>query len=834
MPRSIAIALTTSAALLVSATILPSCGKKACSPCEIGSPYGGNSDGGNDGGVDGGCSPCRLPLPSPGQVRRENTSAGTADWAIAKNGGGDLHHVEGYALSTTVRPGEDVIIAASSDAAPATLTWDVFRLGYYQNSGARKIFSGGPAVLGAQALCPMVPSTGLVACGWSESFRIHTQSDWIDGVYLVKMTRNDGYQSYVPFFVRDDSRASTVVVGIPTATWAAYNSWGGDSLYDGAANSRGRAYQVSYDKPYRRDKGAGHLIRNERHLIKWVEAQGLDITYATDEELDRDPNILSNAKILILPAHDEYWSSQIRSRVEAAVASGTSLALLGANAGYWQMRLDNASDGRTRRVITCYKGDALTVDPVGPQSPLLTGQFRLAPVSRPENALFGVMFNHHYNQFGFPTVITDVSHWAMQATGFAVGDTLPRAGGYEIDELVSGPSSPNNLHVLADIPMLSLEGAVGHGQMVIRDQGSATVFASGGIDFASTLASENSADPRAQRLVANIIYHALGEATPDLTVIQPSVTPLIQPGFAASVKTKAGVAGTPGDQDGVLGVGSFAAPIAVAPLPGGALAVADATVNKVKRIDAGGTITTLASGFGAGALIGIATDDAGNIYVSDSTNLCIYRIATANNQVSVIAGAPGLLGSADGPGSSARFSTLAGLSLSFDHHSLLVADLGNGTIRQINLSNPGYSVTTISPARLYRPSAVAQGADGTIYIVETGSFDIFALQKGVLHRLAGGGQPGYTDGPAASANFLPYLGIAVLADGSVVVSDPGNYRLRRISTAGTVTTYAGSGKFGHREGAADQSDLVAPAGLVFANNILYVADTGNGAIRQVQ
>jgi sugar lactone lactonase YvrE len=80
---------------------------------------------------------------------------------------------------------------------------------------------------------------------------------------------------------------------------------------------------------------------------------------------------------------------------------------------------------------------------------------------------------------------------------------------------------------------------------------------------------------------------------------------------------------------------------------------------------------------------------------------------------------------------------------------------------------------------------------------------------------------------------MPQLGIATLADGSIAFSDPGSYRVRRIA-AGRVSAFAGSGRAGRRDGPGDSADLVLPTGLaVGSDGTVYVADTGNGAVRAI-
>ncbi len=796
-----------------------------------------------NGGTDGG-----TPLPSydTQAIRKENARPGTPSWVLTRTA--NNNEIEGYALVSTVTQGERVPIAVSVSGEPRNFSWVVYRLGYYGGVGAREVSRGGPQRAVRQAPCvaerPDDPKrwdphrhTGLIACKWAPTLEVETDASWLRGVYVVKLTRDDGYQRYVPFFVMDAQPRSEVVVMIPTTTWAAYNTWGGTSLYDDKfrVTGKGRAFQSSFDRPYYRGQGTGHLLSDELGLIQWLEAQGLDVGYVPNEELDRSGEALSEAKVLILSGHDEYWTRSIRDRADRAVAEGRSLINLGANQAYWQVRLEPAADGRERRIVTCYKGDAARFDPVGPRSPDLTAKFRDLPVPRPENALLGVMFSARWHQFAFPTVVTNASHWAFEGTGLRDGDTLWQANGYEQDQVVDNGATPSGLEVLAESPALSLQGAFGFGQMVLFRKGSAWVFSAGGVEFVHTLGQQETADPRAARLVANILYKALAREVPsDLVALRGPARGESRGPAARRVRTVAGQAGKRGDRDGPPGTGLLAAPTAVAVLPGGGWVVVDALTHKVKRVQPDGTIQTLSPGV-LNAPMGITVDTQGNVYVADSDNYCIRRI-TPNGAMTVFAGAPGQPGLMDGRLSSARFNQPAGLYAT-PAGELLVADLGNGVIRRIDLLAPDDSdtkVTTLPADKwMYRPSAVTAGPDGTVYVVETGMARVVSLRQGTVSVVAGYPPGGFADGSLAEAQMLPYLGIAVLADGSLAVSDPGNYRVRRITPQG-VTTLAGSGRYGSRDGLGDEADLVLPAGLaVGPDGTLYVAESGNAQIRAI-
>jgi alpha-tubulin suppressor-like RCC1 family protein/sugar lactone lactonase YvrE len=143
-----------------------------------------------------------------------------------------------------------------------------------------------------------------------------------------------------------------------------------------------------------------------------------------------------------------------------------------------------------------------------------------------------------------------------------------------------------------------------------------------------------------------------------------------------------------------------------------------------------------------------------------------------------------------------------------------------------------------SQARFNAPSAVAVGADGTVYIADSNNRIIRKLSPtGVVTTLAGGGPwgPQYADGNGFQAGFSTMQGIAVGADGSVYVADTGNNVIRKISPFGQVTTLAGSaGVSGATDGTGDQARFNMPVGIaVDENGMVFVADTGNHCIRKI-
>ena len=766
-----------------------------------------------------------MPL-GPTEIGTENQQPGTPGWRlerVSRNG-----EIEGYAKLASVAPGEVMPIAVSTSTT-TSFRWELYRLGHYAGAQARRVASGGPLAASPQPACPMDPTTGLIACGWSTTLAVRIDPGWVHGVYLLKLIRADGLERFVPFLVRprDTAARGEALVVIPTATWEAYNRYGGESLYDDDERefAHGHAFQVSFDRPYLRDDGAGDLLTHDLALIDWIESLGVDVDYVSSPELDAAPSLLHGRRVVLLSGHDEYWSHGIRAAMDEAVAGGTSLILLGANAGYWQVRYGASADGRPGRVITGYKEDAPTRDPVGPQSPLLTGRFRDPPVSLPESRLFGVMYQG-FHQFGFPEVVSRTGPaWVFEGTGFSPGDTVWGIAGYEFDAIPDDAQTPRS-EVLMDAPAFGINRLDGHAQMVLRENGSALVFSAGGIDAVRALAPGAYADPRFSRLVWNVLSRAIGKTLPPPPPLEHPSSPPIRTD-AQAVTTIAGIAGQRGDVDGPFGVARFSYPVAVAALPDGALVVADYGADKLKRAERDGTVHTLAIP-GLGRPAGLAVDHAGRIFVADSFEEVIF-VVNPDGSASVLAGQLGVQGSADGPGPQASFETPLGMALTRDGR-LLVADLANDAIRAVD---PTTGAVSTFAKGLYRPSAVAVEPDGTIDVVESGMSRVVQLGKDGFVPLTAVG-PGFQDGPASEARLQPFLGLVALGNGRLVVSDPGSERLRLIS-GGQVTTLAGSGRFGTADGPGASADFALPGGLaVGSDGTIYLADTGNGAIRAIR
>ncbi|MFN2442537.1 MAG: hypothetical protein ABR517_07625, partial [Thermoanaerobaculia bacterium] len=154
------------------------------------------------------------------------------------------------------------------------------------------------------------------------------------------------------------------------------------------------------------------------------------------------------------------------------------------------------------------------------------------------------------------------------------------------------------------------------------------------------------------------------------------------------------------------------------------------------------------------------------------------------------------------------------------------------------LSDPPWiNIATIAPpGTVGTPAAVAvEPATGTAIVADSFNHRIVRVTPtGEIHVIAGSGRPGFRDGPAVDAEFKQPQGVALLPDGAILVADTSNHVIRKIDLDGNVSTIAGTGHPGHRDGNPADAEFKRPIGLaVSANGTVWVADQANHVIRRI-
>ena len=360
-------------------------------------------------------------------IQRENQKPGTRDWLLknlqpveAKNPNDQYQRrraVEGYCSHASIRAGERLSIYVSTNPV-SQFKADIYRLGYYNGSGARLVLSVGPL----QGVAQPDPADGpknLIECKWKPSFTLDIPDDWLSGVYLGKLTAiPSGHESYVVFIVRDDRRAD-LLFQCSDITWQSSNRWPAwRSLYDVGSKQwhTSPGNDVGFDRPYSiyfnplpsnfnpLSNGSGEFLLWEFPLAFWLEQHGYDVTYISNLDTHSDPKSLLRAQGFLSVGHDEYWTQQMMDNVAKARDAGVNLAFLSGNSVDGKIYLKESTDGRLNRVFG------------------RIGQFE------DEQKLMGA------SSYGVGTAdwtCVKPDHWIFEGTGMKHGDSIPKLVGWE-------------------------------------------------------------------------------------------------------------------------------------------------------------------------------------------------------------------------------------------------------------------------------------------------------------------------------------------------------------------------------------------------------------------
>jgi hypothetical protein len=440
----------------------------------------------------------------------------------------------GYAGAQSVVQGGDIGLHISSQAS--TLTLIVYRYG-------------------ATGLVEKTRVNGFVptwrdcteshfGCGWPLSYTLHISPDWQSGLYTVRLLTpgedpKSLYGEWIHFIVREDRPGSTspVLFMLSDATWQAYNYRAGLSYYPDDSIGRGWTQRLSFDRPYDR---CDYLwtcppLRN-LPMIKWLESNGYTPEYASNYDLHTMPDLLPRYRFFMDDAHDEYWSWEMRDRVDAFLALGRNMASFSANTAYWQIRFENGG-----RDMVSYKS-RYTSDPVytdgDPSNDYLTTYYFCAPpVNRCTTLMTGITYFNGgnakastacpYCTGGFTAYYPE--HWLWQGTGIRKGQlfgtsesygstvglasaevdspklTMTSAGNPVITQAAIAQGTPATFQILAVTNAVPVFQGPAYGTMgIYTTAAGSTVFVTGSWDWAVVgLSSGNAIVDRVTRNMFN-------------------------------------------------------------------------------------------------------------------------------------------------------------------------------------------------------------------------------------------------------------------------------------------------------------------------------------------
>ena len=471
-------------------------------------------------------------------VRLENCFTGTSSWkstpgATTQDSGG----IEGYLSAASVDNGSSVDLHVST-ANGAPFHVEIYRTGSYGGTQGRLIGQI-PGRVGNIGFCAKeLNTTGLIDCSsWGSDTTITTTSQWVSGVYLLKLVRDDNNtHNEIPLVVRDDGSTSDVLYGVPTNTYQAYNSFLGKSLYDWNSDAPNtvtgttRAVQVSMDRPYSQPSSGSYAhdyyTRTDIATVSWLEKQGYNATYVASPDVDQNGAQLKSHKVFISGSHDEYWSQNEFDAVVAARDSGTSVIFMGANAAYWKVRFAASPySGVANRTIISYKtAQGGPVDPTGAKTS--TWRDPNGP-NRPENQLIGQMYVGDNDLQNFPLQVssTEGQNRVWRYTSAASQDAGAEMSigtdivGWEWDSRVANGLEPAGVKTVASSPVTGnlvqnsgatyTTGAATQMSTIYKAASGATVFSTGTNNWwrglGTNVEGAGTPDTRLQQVLVNVL-----------------------------------------------------------------------------------------------------------------------------------------------------------------------------------------------------------------------------------------------------------------------------------------------------------------------------------------
>jgi len=445
--------------------------------------------------------------------------------------GTDDQTILGYATQMSVNVGGSIDFKIKTDASAYTI--DIYRLGYYQGNGARKI-SSVPVTVPlpqTQPACLRDVATDLFDCGtWAVSATWQVPSTAVSGVYIADLVRADtDGRSHIVFVVRNDASHADVQFQTSDTTWQAYNTYGGASLYQGVNQTR--AYKVSYNRPFIDRDGVtmrDYVYANEYPTIRFLEANGVDVSYISGVDIAMGQGHLTNHRVFLSVGHDEYWSTSQRDAVTQARDAGVNLMFLSGNEVYWRTRWETSIDGSNTpyRTMVCYK-DSKETSQIDPVSSTATWRDPRYAGFNPENALTGTMYTGQGANLPLQVTADQGKLRLWRNTSLAnlssgtTASVAPDLVGYEADSVVDNGFAPAGQitasttvaavpEILQDFGNQTAPGTLTHHFSEYRAASGALVFSAGTIQYGWGLdgthdLSTHGAIPEVQQATINVL-----------------------------------------------------------------------------------------------------------------------------------------------------------------------------------------------------------------------------------------------------------------------------------------------------------------------------------------
>jgi hypothetical protein len=374
-------------------------------------------------------------------IAQENAKAGGTGWQPPSTIAAPL--VQGFAQYTSVACGGIVgLYLGTQSAAPVPVRVEVWRFGDYHGSGGRLVWTSPTLHVSAPATWEHVdPTTYTVTAPWQETATLAVPHDWTQGIYELRLVPvgNPGAAGAIPLVIRDDTRTTPMVQVLATNTDQMYNTWGGNSAYSTAT---GISTVVSLNRPY---DGAGmaQILSEDVPLARYAESQGRDISYLTDGDLNSASPEIGVATAIVVGSHSEYWTPNMRTNFEAALARGANAAFFGANNIYWHpVPSPTTGPFRTLNIWKLNHNDPNVSSPT-----LSSTLWRLSPINTPEQKLLGEQFG--CSDVLMPLTVPTSLGWVFANSGASPGQKLQGVLYQETDTPSAGTPMPAGTRLAA-------------------------------------------------------------------------------------------------------------------------------------------------------------------------------------------------------------------------------------------------------------------------------------------------------------------------------------------------------------------------------------------------
>jgi hypothetical protein len=363
--------------------------------------------------------------------------------------------IEVYTNTLSAAPGEEVTIHVSTTAPRFTL--QIARIGKAETVVWTKDDLPG-------VFYPTPDDAWEKGCRWPAAVPLKIPADWKSGYYQIKGTVQDQGQAkeFLAFIVvRAAKPTAKILLVLSTNTYAAYNNYGGASLYEKKSRTGGGEHSVSFQRPWiqgflwkpdsydvdaelasgkydargvHKESGipavacAAGFHNWERVMVAWLEEKGYAVDYAVNADLELHPELIKGYRLMLSVGHDEYWSSKMRDTVESFIQTGGNVCFFSGNVAYWQVRFEDQG-----RSMVCYKLDYAN-DPYfkDGQKHLTTTVWSSHHIGRPESRMTGLSFWYAgFSRFrgvvgqgpgGY--LVYRPEHWVFKNTGMHYGDCL--------------------------------------------------------------------------------------------------------------------------------------------------------------------------------------------------------------------------------------------------------------------------------------------------------------------------------------------------------------------------------------------------------------------------